>query len=467
MPGAVAPAAAVPTVVVPAVDGPAVDGPGVDGPAGGFAAMGLAAPLVNALRRLDIVEPTPVQAEAIPLLLAGRDLIASAPTGTGKTAAFLLPALQRIVDARAERIPPAAPAASGGRRGRPTFGPRVLVLTPTRELAQQVARHGQALSRSLPRVTTVCVTGGESYYLQNRLLASPYEILVATPGRLLDQLQGGRIDLSRVTMLVLDEADRMLDMGFADDVVAIGEAVPAARQTVCFTATLSRAVRTLADRLLRDPAWMEVARVASDATPIDDHVVYVDNAQHRDRILRSCLTDDGMGQAIVFTATKRHAEQLAGELFQSGIAAVALHGDLGQRDRTRALNRLRRGECKVLVATDVAARGLDVATITHVINYDLPKVAEDYVHRIGRTGRAGASGQAVSLVGREDLIALRRIEHFIGRRVQVSAIDGLEAAFRPVERRPRKPGEGFRKPRFGSGAGPRRDGRKAGPGKRR
>lgn len=259
----------------------------------------------------------------------------------------------------------------------------------------------------------------------------------------------------------------MLDMGFADDVVAIGESVPATRQTVCFTATLSRAVRTLADRLLRDPAWMEVARVASDAAPIDDHVVYVDNANHRDQVLRSCLTDDGMGQAIVFTATKRHAEQLAGELHQSGIAAVALHGDLGQRDRTRALNRLRRGECKVLVATDVAARGLDVATITHVINYDLPKVAEDYVHRIGRTGRAGASGQAVSLVGREDVIALRRIEHFIGRRVQVSAIEGLEAAFRPVERRPRAPGEGFRKPRFGNGAGWRRDGRKQGGGKRR
>ncbi|NLD54496.1 MAG: DEAD/DEAH box helicase [Burkholderiaceae bacterium] len=436
-------------------------------PAGRFAAMGLAAPLVAALRRLEIVEPTPVQAEAIPLLLAGRDLIASAPTGTGKTAAFLLPALQRIIDARAERIRPAVSPAPAKGRGRPAFGPRVLVLTPTRELAQQVARHGQALSRSLQRITTVCVTGGESYHLQNRLLASPYEILVATPGRLLDQLQGGRIDLSRVTTLVLDEADRMLDMGFADDVVAIGESVPATRQTVCFTATLSRAVRTLADRLLRDPAWMEVARVASDAAPIDDHVVYVDNANHRDQVLRSCLTDDGMGQAIVFTATKRHAEQLAGELHQSGIAAVALHGDLGQRDRTRALNRLRRGECKVLVATDVAARGLDVATITHVINYDLPKVAEDYVHRIGRTGRAGASGQAVSLVGREDVIALRRIEHFIGRRVQVSAIEGLEAAFRPVERRPRAPGEGFRKPRFGNGAGWRRDGRKQGGGKRR
>jgi superfamily II DNA/RNA helicase len=452
------PSAADATPLIPTVAAPAEPAEPAE-PADGFAALGLAPALLSALRHQRIAEPTPVQAQAIPLLLAGRDLIASAPTGTGKTAAFLLPALQRIADARATRTvaPPSAP-----RRGKPVFGPRVLVLTPTRELAQQVARHAQALSRSLPRVSTVCVTGGESYYLQNRLLSSPYEILVATPGRLLDQLQGGRIDLSRVAMLVLDEADRMLDMGFADDVVAIGEAVPPSRQTVCFTATLSRAVRTLAGRLLREPEWMEVARVATAETPIDDHVVYVDNPQHRDQVLRSCLSDDGLGQAIVFTATKRHAEQLAGELFQSGIAAVALHGDLGQRDRTRALNRLRRGECKVLVATDVAARGLDVATITHVINYDLPKVAEDYVHRIGRTGRAGATGQAVSLVGREDVIALRRIEHFIGRRVQVSAIEGLEAAFRPTERRPRAPGEGFRKPRFGNGARFRQGARKPG-----
>jgi superfamily II DNA/RNA helicase len=247
----------------------------------------------------------------------------------------------------------------------------------------------------------------------------------------------------------------MLDMGFADDVVAIAKSLPAERQTMCFTATLSRAVRALAGQLLRDPEWMEVARIKSDETPIDDHVVYVDNSHHRDKVLVKCLSDSGMGQAIVFTATKRHAEQLAGELFRSGISALALHGDLSQRDRTKALNRLRRGECKVLVATDVAARGLDVSTITHVINYDLPRVAEDYVHRIGRTGRAGASGQALSLVGRDDIITLRKIEHFIGRKVQVSAFEGLEAEFKPMERRHRdaKPGGTFRKPAYGNGAG--------------
>ena len=450
-PGATAPAATASGAPAAAVSGPT------------FAGLGLAAPLLDALKRLEISQPTPVQAQAIPLLLAGRDLIASAPTGTGKTAAFLLPSLQRILEgATGQAHAPAAQAggipastAPAGRPGKRTFGARVLVLTPTRELAQQVAKHSQALSRSMQRVSTVCITGGESYYLQNKLLSAPHEILVATPGRLMDQMDQGRIDLSRIEVLVLDEADRMLDMGFADDVVAIARALSPQRQTVCFTATLSRAVRALAGQLLRDPQWMEVARVAADEAPIDDHVVYVDNTHHRDQVLAKCLNDSGMGQAIVFTATKRHAEQLAGELYRTGIAALALHGDLNQRERTKALNRLRRGECKVLVATDVAARGIDVSTITHVINYDLPRVAEDYVHRIGRTGRAGASGQALSLVGREDVITLRKIEHFIGRKVQVSAFEGLEAEFKPIERRPRdgKPGGGFRKPGFGNGAG--------------
>jgi superfamily II DNA/RNA helicase len=462
------PAAAVPEVAPVAVAETLPSGPS-------FADLGIIAPLLDALKRLNITHPTPVQAQAVPVLLAGRDLISSAPTGTGKTAAFLLPSLQRLVLSATKAAPAAGsegesrqsaatPAVKGGRR---SFGARVLVLTPTRELAQQVAKHAQALSRTLPRMTTVCVTGGESYFLQNKLLSSPHEILVATPGRLMDQMDQGRVDLSRVEVLILDEADRMLDMGFADDVVAISKALPTERQTMCFTATLSRAVRTLASQLLRDPEWMEVTRIQSDEAPIDDHVVYVDNSHHRDKVLLKCLSDTGLGQAIVFTATKRHAEQLAGELFRAGIAAQALHGDLGQRDRTKALNRLRRGECKVLVATDVAARGLDVSTITHVINYDLPRVAEDYVHRIGRTGRAGSSGQALSLVGREDIITLRKIEHFIGRKVQVSEFEGLEAEFKPVERRHRdaKPGGSFRKPSYANGAGkkPWTSGR-AGPG---
>lgn len=384
-----------------------------------FAELGVAAPLLDALARLDITEPTPVQQQALPILLAGRDLVGCAPTGTGKTAAFMLPALQRI--AADER-------GSDRRKG---AGPRVLVLTPTRELAQQVNRATRDFAVTLRGLSTVCVTGGEPYPLQNRQLASPYEVLVATPGRLMDQIDKRRIVLDRVEVLVLDEADRMLDMGFADEVFAIAQRLPRTRQTVCFTATVSAAVRDLASRLLNAPEWLTVERLRGEAAPIDQHVLYVDGPEHRARLLQACLTDEGLGQAIVFTDTRRHAEELSRELFRQGIASQALHGDLNQRDRTRALTKLRRGECKVLVATDVAARGLDVSTVTHVINYALPKFAEDYVHRIGRTGRAGASGQAVSFVGREDVPALRRIEKFIGHSVPVSEIEGHAARFVP------------------------------------
>ena len=399
-----------------------------------FADLGIVAPFDVTLARMGITEPTQVQVRSIPLLIEGRDLVASAPTGTGKTAAFLLPSLLKIT--RTE-----------GRRGR---GARILVLTPTRELAQQVAKASQVFSRGMQRTTTVCVTGGESYQLQNRLLAAPHEVLVATPGRLMDQMNNGRIDLSRVDVLVLDEADRMLDMGFAEDVLGIAAQLSTERQTILFSATLSRAVRDLAGRLLRDPEWLEVEREETEEAAIDQHVLYVDSFDHRHRLLEACLADEGLGQAIVFTSTKAHAEELAGQLDEAGHAADALHGDLNQRQRTRALNRLRRGECKVLVATDVASRGIDVSSITHVINFNLPKFAEDYVHRIGRTGRAGASGQALSFVGREDVFTLRKIEHFIGRKVQVSAIAGLEARFSPLERKPSDgKGGAFRKPGFG------------------
>ncbi|MDO4682738.1 MAG: DEAD/DEAH box helicase [Lautropia sp.] len=437
-----------------------------------FQELGLIPPLVEALKRMEIDRPTPVQAKTIPMLLDGRDMIASAPTGTGKTAAFLLPALQGIAMAAQASHPSASEAEAArqpqagrqGRRGRTPNGPQVLVLTPTRELAQQVTKTSQSLSRRLPRTSTVCITGGASYFLQNKALSAPYEVLVATPGRLIDQLEGGRIDLSRVKMFVLDEADRMLDMGFSDDVISIAEALPEDRQTVCFTATLSHAVKSLAGRLLKEPEWLTVERSREHRVPIDDHVVYVDNPGHRGQLLKACLNDDGLGQAIVFSSTKRHVEELAQQLLDEGVAVQALHGDMTQRDRTRALNRLRRGECKVLVATDVAARGIDVSTITHVINFELPRVAEDYVHRIGRTGRAGASGQAVSFVGREDVIALRKIEHFIGRHIQVSEFAGLEAQFRPMpKKKPKKDHRvGAGKPRFGRG-GHGFDGRRGKP----
>lgn len=453
-----------------------------------FAELGLIDPLVQALQRLDIIHPSPVQLQAIPVLLSGRDLVASAPTGTGKTAAFLLPALQGVALTAQERMAErharheeAGEDEDGrGRRGkgrrpqRPAFGPSVLVLTPTRELAQQVTRTSHALSRLLPRTSTVCITGGASYFQQSRALSMPYEVLVATPGRLIDQLENGKIDLSGLKMLVLDEADRMLDMGFSDDVFRIAELLPKERQTVCFTATVSHDVRNLADKLLNAPEWLTVERSEEALTPIDDHVVYVDNPGHRGQLLRACLNDSGLGQAIVFTATKRHAEALTEELLAEGFAVDALHGDMNQRERTRALNRLRQGECQVLVATDVAARGIDVSTLTHVINFELPRVAEDYVHRIGRTGRAGASGQAISFVGREDVIPLRKIEHFLGRHIQVSEFPGLEAQFKPEppkKRHKKKDArrEGFGKGRFGGrdarGDGRGREGRSFGRGR--
>jgi len=386
----------------------------------GFSEFGLGRTIELNLEQLGIKAPTPVQQEAIPMLMAGNDLIASAPTGTGKTAAFLLPALSRLQE----------PSTIRG------IGPRILVLTPTRELAQQVAKAAIDFSRHLAKVKTVCVTGGESYFHQNKALTGPHEILVATPGRLMDQMRSGRIDFSRLEVLVLDEADRMLDMGFSDDVMAIAEQLPAQRQTVCFTATMSRSVMRLSGELQRDPKTIEVKAAVASTDAIDQHVVYVDNFGHKRRLLSHWLNAEAEGQIVIFTATKRDAESLAEALDGEGHATVALHGDLEQRQRTRMLNRLRRGEARVLVATDVAARGIDVAGITHVFNFDLPRFAEDYVHRIGRTGRAGASGVAISFVGRDDVGVLRRIERFIGRSVKVTTVEGMEADFKPGERRP-------------------------------
>ncbi len=392
----------------------------------GFAAFGLGRTLEQNLEQLGIKLPTPVQQEAIPLLMAGSDLIASAPTGTGKTAAFLLPALTRLQNASEIR----------------GNGPRILVLTPTRELAQQVANAAKDFSQHIAKVKTVCITGGESYFHQNRALTGPHEILVATPGRLMDQMRSGRIDFSRLEVLVLDEADRMLDMGFADDVMAITAQLPSARQTVCFTATMSHSVKRLSSQLQRDPQTIEVKAEFASTDAIDQHVVFVDNFGHKRRLLSHWLKAEGEGQIVIFTATKRDAESLAEALDGEGHSTVALHGDLEQRQRTRMLNRLRRGEARVLVATDVAARGLDVAGITHVFNFDLPRFAEDYVHRIGRTGRAGASGIAISFVGRDDIGVLRRIERFIGRPVKVTVVEGMEAQFKPGERRPGPGGNG-------------------------
>jgi superfamily II DNA/RNA helicase len=412
-----------------------------------FADLGINEQIVANLAALGLTQPTPVQAQAIPILLQGRDLIAKAPTGTGKTAAFLLPGMNRMVAEQKE--------------GR---GPRVLVLTPTRELAQQVTKAAISFGRGLRGARVVCITGGEPYPIQNRELSKPYDILVATPGRLLDQMNNGRVHFERIEMLVLDEADRMLDLGFADDMRAIADAMPQERQSVCFTATLSSSVVRLASDLLNNPEKLEVAQQESNRDSIDQQVIFVDHVDHKRELLNHLLNDATVSQAIVFTATKRDADQLALELEDAGQAAGALHGDLNQRQRTRMLDQLRSGRCRILVATDVAARGIDVAGITHVFNFDLPRQAEDYVHRIGRTGRAGATGTAISFVSRRDIGILRNIEHYVGDKVRVIEVEGLEARFKPQEgdrgsaprghhARPGSTGGGYRGAGHGNGGG--------------
>ncbi len=364
---------------------------------------------MQALNAAGYTEPTPVQARSIPQAISGHDLMVSAPTGTGKTAAFVLPALQRL----------AQPAKAGR-------GPRILVLTPTRELALQVTTAVEKYSRFMARVRTGTVLGGMPYPKQRRLLESPLDILVATPGRLIDFIDQGKVDFSRLELLVLDEADRMLDMGFIKPVERISAATPATRQTLLFSATLDGNIATLGKRLLKQPRLIECEATQANHDNIEQRLHYVDDGSHKHRILDHLLRDAELNQAIVFTATKRGADRLAEKLSGGGHAAAALHGDMNQSQRNRTLARMRSGNVRVLVATDVAARGIDVASITHVINYDLPKVAEDYVHRIGRTGRAGASGIAISFAAPDDNQQLRQIERYTGNQIERHVIAGME-----------------------------------------
>ena len=412
-----------------------------------FADLGIEEKIVENLTRNDITHPTPIQVQGIPLLLDGKDLIACAPTGTGKTAAFMLPALQRLL----------TPAINDGR------GPRVVVLCPTRELAQQVSKAAMMMAGKLPRMKTVCVTGGEPFRDQLRNIGMPHEIIVATPGRLLDHISRGKIDLSRVEMFVLDEADRMLDMGFSDDVQAIGERLPKNHQTICFSATFDESVKSFASKLLNEPAWLQVAALKPSHETIVQQVHYSDGLEHKRALLNHWLAKDEIGQAVVFTATKRDAEELAMSLRDLGISADPLHGDMVQRQRTKMIQRMRTGDTQVLVATDVASRGIDVPGITHVFNFDLPKFAEDYVHRIGRTGRAGRSGVAVSFVSRADVQSLGRIEKLLEKRIDATEIEGLESRFKPQEGRGfsgggRRDGGGGYGRRDGGGGYGRRDG---------
>jgi superfamily II DNA/RNA helicase len=424
-----------------------------------FASLGLSADVVSALTAAGYQTPTPVQQRAIPAGIAGRDLLVSSPTGSGKTAAFMLPAIERFSQLqKAQASQPREPRPADGNRGRrpqPVARPTMLVLTPTRELAMQVTTAAATYGKHLKRLRTVSILGGVAYGQQLMLLAKNPEILVATPGRLIDHLERGRIDLSQLQILVLDEADRMLDMGFIEDIETIVAATPATRQTMLFSATLDGKIGSLTGRLLKDPERIEIVQRMEQRTNIAQTVHYVDDRDHKDRLLDHLLRGEGLDQAIVFTATKMDADQLAGRLADAGFESAALHGDLPQGARNRTIRALRERRVRVLVATDVAARGIDIPGITHVFNYDLPKFAEDYVHRIGRTGRAGRSGIAVSLVHHAEQGALKRIERFVRTPLPVNVVEGFE----PRKSAPSgngRPGFGGRgRPGGGNGGGRR------------
>jgi superfamily II DNA/RNA helicase len=374
-----------------------------------FSTLGLDSSLLDNLARLGYAEATPVQAAAIPAALAGGDLLVSSQTGSGKTAAFVLPGLQRL------RTAPALPGK----------GPRMLVLTPTRELAMQVqkATHGYCSGQKL---LTACLVGGVPFGKQLPLVRKAVDIVIATPGRLKDHLDRGSVDLKRVELLVLDEADRMLDMGFQEEIDAILARAPQERQTLLFSATLAGVVGRLAARVTRNPKRIEISRREEPKLDITQHALLADDDAHKGRMLDALLRETDVEQALVFTGMKRTAAELTLSLVGKGFTAGALHGDMHQSDRTRTLNQLRDGRMRVLVATDVAARGIDVPGINLVVNYDAPRQASDYVHRIGRTGRAGRAGIAVTFISPADRSLVRQIERFTGNKVSMMEIEGLE-----------------------------------------
>ncbi len=418
-----------------------------------FEEIGLHPLVLKALVDAGYNEPTPVQQQAVPAAIAGRDLLVSSQTGSGKTAAFMLPALHRLASAPSQlqegKTPNQQAQAARARGERPRFAParpKMLVLTPTRELALQVTTATDKYGVHMRRVKAVSILGGMPYPKQMQLLARNPEILVATPGRLIDHMESGKIDCSQLEILVLDEADRMLDMGFIDDIELIISKTPETRQTMLFSATLDGMVGNMARRITKDPMLIQIAGSATKHENIQQRVHFVDDLSHKNRLLDYLLRDVSIDQAVVFTATKRDADTIADRLNIGGFAAAALHGDMNQGARNRTLNSLRRGQVRVLVATDVAARGIDVPGITHVFNFDLPKFPEDYVHRIGRTGRAGRKGIAVSLVNHAEGVHVKRIERFTKQPIPVDVVEGYEPTKAASTRRPKpagwRPGDG-------------------------
>ncbi len=412
-----------------------------------FDGLGLAPELLRAIGEEGYTEPTPVQSQAIPLVLQGRDLLAAAQTGTGKTAAFALPILQALkVTANASFSPARHPI-------------RTLILTPTRELAMQIVEATRTYGRHLPLIRLTAVYGGVPIEPQTAALRGGVEILVATPGRLLDHVGQRNVNLGQVEVLVLDEADRMLDMGFLPDIRRILELLPERRQNLLFSATFSDDIRRLSGSLLRDPATVEVAPRNTTAEGVRQ-IVYPVDRDRKEQLLAHLIREGDLRQVLVFTRTKIAARRLASWLDRNGIPAEAIHSDRSQPERTRALEAFKRGEVIALVATDVASRGLDIEDLPHVVNFELPFVAEDYIHRIGRTARAGAEGDAISLVCVDEVDLLRGIQRLLKRaipwKVEEGFIPDRNAEVHPIHPRTQSGGNGQgrgARPTVGAGSG--------------
>jgi len=411
-----------------------------------FDRLGLDDRLLETVASQGYEEATAIQAEAIPLILAGRDLLGGSQTGTGKTAAFALPILDLL-----------------SRPEHKSRNPRCLILAPTRELADQVEKSVRTYSRGM-KLYSLAIYGGTKLPPQIRQLRQGVDILVATPGRLLDHVDQKNVDLGEVEILVLDEADRMLDMGFMPDIKRIIKLLPKQRQNLLFSATYSKEIRSLADGLLHDPASVEVTPRNTAAELVTQIVHPVEKTRKRDLLIK-LIRDGDWRQVLVFARTRHGAQRLSVQLTKKGIEAAAIHGDKSQNQRTRALDAFKKGKVRVLVATDVAARGLDIQQLPHVVNFDMPQVAEDYVHRIGRTGRAGEEGAAHSLVCAAEAELLAGVEQVLGRAVKQVVVEGFEGEALVFTGAPSK------KQRGGGGGqrrgGPKKDTRKGNNGSRR
>jgi ATP-dependent RNA helicase RhlE len=408
-----------------------------------FESLGLRAELLRAVAEQGYTTPTPIQLQAIPVVLAGRDLLGAAQTGTGKTAGFALPLLQRLAEkANGSHSPARHPV-------------RALIVTPTRELAAQVEQDVRNYGKHV-QLKSALVYGGVGMQPQVDALRRGVDILVATPGRLLDHVQQKTVDLRQVEILVLDEADRMLDMGFIHDIRRILALLPTARQNLLFSATFPDEIRKLAGSFMKDPVTVEVARRNTPAELVGQ-VAYSVDANSKRALLAHLVKSNDWRQVLVFVKTKHGANRLAQQLVREGVEADAIHGNKSQNARTRALEQFKAGEMRVLVATDIAARGLDIEMLPHVVNYDLPHVAEDYVHRIGRTGRAGAEGDAISLVAAEDRPLLAAIERLMNRKVELKVAEGFEPGRHVAQQRdePRPPRQQRQPQRQGQGRGQR------------